>query len=177
MLCYWPKTQPAARCVLSVSMGFDDMPERAFQHHQDVPCGTIIDVQEGTMTEETMIRGNGETLLVVEDEMQLLVMITYLLEGLGYKVITARSGQDALEKITDGVAFDLMLTDVVMPGSIGGFELARKVRAVRPDVRIIYLSGYTGFSQDEMGDVRAPVLPKPTPPHQLASALAEAFAS
>jgi len=142
-----------------------------------LPRGSELGVREEAMPEEEVTKGNGQTLLVVEDEMQLLVMITYMLENLGYQVVTATSGKDALEKVEEGVAFDLMLTDVVMPGKIGGFELARLVRAHRPDVPIVYTSGYTGFTATEMGEVQAPVLQKPAPPAELARTIAQELAA
>ena len=98
-------------------------------------------------------------------------MITDVLESMDYKVIPARSGQEALQLVEDSLAFDLLLTDVVMPGAVGGFELAKQVHGLRPDMPVIYSSGYTGFTAAEMGDVRAPLLQKPTPPAELAEAI------
>jgi len=64
----------------------------------------------------------------------------------------------------------------VMPGAFGGFELARRIRAVYPKVAVIYTSGYTGFTANEMGDVQAPLLQKPAPPAELAEALSQVLA-
>ncbi|WP_227270788.1 transporter substrate-binding domain-containing protein [Roseobacter weihaiensis] len=140
-----------------------------------LPRGTELGTRELPVPEEQIAQGSGETILVVEDELQLLVMITDVLEDLGYEVISARSGQDALQMIADGEEFDLLLTDIVMPGKIGGFELARRMRALRPDVPVIYTSGYTGFTASEMGEVQAPLLQKPAPPAELAEAISQAL--
>lgn len=140
-----------------------------------VPRGSETGAREEAVPEEIIAPGGGQTLLVVEDEPQLLTMITDVLHDLGYRVVSARSGQDALALVEAGEQFDLLLTDVVMPGKVGGFELARRLRALRPTVPVIYTSGYTGFTASEMGEVRAPLLQKPTPPAELADAIFQAL--
>ena len=119
--------------------------------------------------------GNGETILLVEDERELLAVMKTALEGLNYKVASAYSGQEAIDLIEGGQAFDLLLTDVVMPGKVGGFELARWIRERLPEVPVIYTSGYTGFTRSEMGEVQAPLLQKPAPQADLANAIRNAL--
>ncbi|MFK7793133.1 MAG: PAS domain-containing protein [Devosiaceae bacterium] len=140
-----------------------------------LPRGTSLDVREQPVPEVEPIRGHGETILIAEDEPDLLAMQTTVVEGLGYKVISAHSGKDALARITSGETLDLLLSDVVMPGDIGGFELARLARDHLPDLPIIYTSGYTGFTPAQMGSVRAPLLQKPAEPVELAEAIARAL--
>lgn len=141
-----------------------------------LPRGSDLGTREEALPLEEVPRGDGQTLLVVEDEPQLLEVITDVLSNLGYKVVTATSGQEALKLTEEGNSFDLLLTDVVVPGQIGGFELARKVRGLRPDIPIIYMSGYTGFTVSEMGSVQAPLLQKPASPKELATTIKAAFA-
>ena len=86
------------------------------------------------------------------------------MKELGYKTLQAASGRIAMDMIDAGARADLVLTDIVMPGGLGGFELARLAREIMPDVPVIYMSGYTGFSDEEMGEVIAPLLPKPSSP-------------
>lgn len=136
-----------------------------------LPLGTEEGLREEAMPNEELARGAGQTILVVEDELQLLVMMTEVLEDLGYEVTSARSGREALDIVESGDPFDLLLTDVVMPGSVGGFELARRVRAKLPEMPVIYSSGYTGFTASEMGEVQAPLLQKPAPPAELSQML------
>ncbi|MEM7519689.1 MAG: ATP-binding protein [Pseudomonadota bacterium] len=136
-----------------------------------LPRGTALGDREEAMPEDAVKRGNGERLLVVEDELQLLVMMTDVLEDLGYQVVGARSGLDAIETFGNGDGFDLVITDVVMPGKISGFELARRLRATAPHMRVIYTSGYTGFTAAEMGEVQAPLLQKPSPPAEVAATI------
>ncbi|WP_254682182.1 response regulator [Phaeobacter inhibens] len=95
-----------------------------------------------------------------------------MLVTLGYQVLSVGSAQQALELLQDSNPFDLLLTDVVMPGSIGGFELANRIRQVHPGMPVIYTSGFTGYTPDEMGPVTAPLLQKPVHPRDLAAALA-----
>ena len=127
------------------------------------------------MPEDKIDQGTGETILLVEDELHLLSMMTDVLVNFGYEVIPAKSGTAAIEIIEEGRSCDLLLTDVFMPGKLGGFELARKVRAIKPDIPVIYSSGYTGFTASEMGEVQAPLLQKPAPPAKLADAIAKAL--
>ncbi len=141
-----------------------------------LPRGTHLGQREDALPEEKIERGNGETLLVVEDEGHLLEMITDVLDDLGYTVVSANSGDEALRLVDEGQDFALLLTDVVMPGTIGGFELARRVRERRPTMPVIYTSGYTGFTVSEMGDVQAPLLQKPAPPAELANTIVQALA-
>ena len=138
-----------------------------------LPSGGIA---EGAITPEFAeppAKGAGETILLVEDELALRMMMSDVLEDLGYGVIGARNGEEALNLIDAGESFDLLLTDVVMPGSIGGFELARRVREQLPDMPVIYTSGYTGYTAEEMGIVKARLLQKPVSPTELAQAIAQ----
>ena len=138
-----------------------------------LPRGTIDNEREKPMTRLPISRGDGQQILVVEDEESLLQMMQELLGELGFNIVAARSGQEALDLVEGGQPFDLMLTDIVMPGGIGGFELAKRVRDTRPNVPIVYMSGYTGFTTAEMGSVVAPLVQKPCPPAELAKVLAE----
>lgn len=140
-----------------------------------LPRGTLEGLREAAVAPTEVPEGQGQRILLVEDEFMLLTVMTDALEGLGYEVIGATSGQQALDIVQSGEAFDLLMTDVVMPGAFGGFELARKVREHFPQVPVIYTSGYTGFTMQEMGDVQAPLLQKPTAPAELARALAGAL--
>jgi two-component system, cell cycle sensor histidine kinase and response regulator CckA len=90
------------------------------------------------------LSGN-ETVLVVEDEAMLLRVVARLLRSFGYTVLTAAQPGDALllcEKHEDPI--DLLLTDVVMP-RMNGAELAERLRTVHPEMRVLYMSGYSDF--------------------------------
>jgi two-component system cell cycle sensor histidine kinase/response regulator CckA len=84
----------------------------------------------------------GKTILVAEDEEDLLVIIKTFLEDFGMKVMSAKNGQDALciqDEFEDKI--DFLLTDIVMP-KLGGLKLASLIREVRPETNIVFMSGY-----------------------------------
>nr|WP_299910570.1 PAS domain-containing protein [Sphingomonas bacterium] len=84
-----------------------------------------------------------ETILVVEDDDFLRGSVARQLTGLGYRVITSASGQEALDLIGAGIRIDLLFTDVIMPGGLNGPALAEAARAAIPALRVLYTSGYT----------------------------------
>ena len=140
-----------------------------------LPRGTAHGDREERVENKIPTQGGGETILIVEDEIQLLDMMVELLDDLGYKTIAASSGKDAAKLLDQGRHFDLLLTDVVMPGKIGGFALARMMREKRPELPVIYISGYTGYTANEMGEVQAPLLQKPAPAKELSDAIQHAL--
>ena len=141
-----------------------------------LPRGAMDGLREAAVPPEQVPAGQGQRILLVEDEFMLLTVMTNALEGLGYEVIGATSGPQALDLVRGGEAFDLLMTDVVMPGAFGGFELARRARLLCPQMPVIYTSGYTGFTMQEMGEVQAPLLQKPTAPTELARVVAAILA-
>jgi PAS domain S-box-containing protein len=85
-------------------------------------------------------RGRGESVLVVEDADAVRVLTGRILYSGGYQVISVESGAVALERLD---AADVLVTDVVMPG-MSGVELAERARELRPDLPVVFVSGYTG---------------------------------
>ena len=84
-----------------------------------------------------------ETILVVEDDEALREYAKEILEELGYHVVTASDGAAALEILAREQHVDLLLTDVVIPGGLNGRQLADKAVGQRPDLRVLYMTGYT----------------------------------
>jgi PAS domain S-box-containing protein len=84
-----------------------------------------------------------ETILVVEDDTLVRNFVITQLHSLGYRTIAAADGREALSHVQSGLAFDLLFTDVIMPGGINGRELADQVAKRRPGTRVLYTSGYT----------------------------------
>jgi signal transduction histidine kinase len=95
------------------------------------------------------VQGRGETILVVEDEPAVLDVAARILEQNRYTVLAAGTGSQALALAAEH-RFDLLLTDMVMP-EISGLELARRVKQLRPEVAVLFMSGY---SQDVLGPQR-----------------------
>jgi two-component system, cell cycle sensor histidine kinase and response regulator CckA len=110
----------------------------------------------------TLHRGT-ETILLVEDEGPLRELTRSLLADSGYTVLSAEQPADAIEIARQYKGpIHLLLTDVVMPG-MSGPVLAGKVAPARPDMKVVYMSGYTSFSHPELFDSNATVLFKPVP--------------
>ena len=102
-----------------------------------------------------------EMILLVDDDTSLRDMTARMLGSSGYRVMTARNGEDALELLRDYPAIDLVITDVVMPG-MSGPDLAETLSTARPGLKVLFVSGYT---DDKLGAVLrlngAHFLPKP----------------
>lgn len=89
------------------------------------------------------VSGGTETILVVEDDDAVRDHVTGLLGGLGYRVLEASTGAAAMDVLAKAGEVDLLFTDIVMPGGMGGRELAETARAARPSLKILFTSGYT----------------------------------
>ena len=111
------------------------------------------------MTAES--RWTGETILVVEDTNEIRKMVCAMLVAGGYKCLEASDGQEALQLVEDGShSFELVLTDMVMP-NMSGVEFARRLGRIRPEVSIVFMSGYTEEPLVESVERPAAFLPKP----------------
>lgn len=106
------------------------------------PATSAAPLMERTRKEESMVRGT-ETLLVVEDQQEVLTVARSLLTACGYRVLTATSGAEALEIVKKHRGdISLLITDVVMPG-MNGRELYDHIAALVPALRVLYMSGYS----------------------------------
>ena len=103
---------------------------------------TDKEIEEERIISVNDLKGN-ETILVVDDEPLLIGLVLEMLEPLGYHILAASNGEEALKVCNTFTGrIDLLLTDVIMPG-MNGKELADKFTVKRPDTKIIYMSGYT----------------------------------
>jgi CheY-like chemotaxis protein len=131
-------------------------------------------VQRGTRD----LRGT-ETILLVEDEDAVRSLAAKVLRGRGYAVLEARLGPEAL-RIAAGhqAPIHLLLTDVVMP-EYSGAELAKKLTGSRPDLRVLYMSGYTDEAIIHHGVLSANIayLQKPFTPDVLAAKVKEVLSA
>jgi CheY-like chemotaxis protein len=118
-----------------------------------------------------------ETIMVVEDDALVRNFVTTQLQSLGYRTVGAANGPAALSLIEGGQKFDLLFTDVIMPGSMSGRELADKVSKVRPGIRVLYTSGYTDNAIVHQGrlDPGVLLLTKPYRKSQLANMVRRAL--
>ena len=107
--------------------------------------------------------GGSEHILVVEDEVKLRHLFEATLPSLGYRVITAANGDEALVLVEErGLKPDMVITDVVMPG-MGGVALVEHLRKTLPDIKVLYMSGYTDNAIVHHGvlDPGTPFIQKP----------------
>ncbi|MEO8936591.1 MAG: response regulator [Burkholderiaceae bacterium] len=88
-------------------------------------------------------RGDGETILVVEDDDAVRVTVVDTLTELGYRVLRAADGQSALTIVRSGVPIDLLFTDVIMPGPVPSTEMVRQAQLLLPQLRVLFTSGFT----------------------------------
>jgi PAS domain S-box-containing protein len=120
-------------------------------------------------------RGNGETIMVVEDDDFVRASISRTLTRYGYNTMGASGGFDAMEKFKRvGIAADLVLTDIVMP-DMTGFDLGKKLRELRPGLALLFMTGYSDEVLLEHGtnDCSVPIIHKPIDHIKLLKMLSE----
>jgi PAS domain S-box-containing protein len=126
---------------------------------------------------ERMVIGGTETILIVEDNDDVRKYVTKQLISLGYNVLETSNGIGAMEILRQDIEIDLLFTDVVMPGGLGGRELAEAACKIRPGLKVLYTSGYTENSIAHQGrlDPGIQLLNKPYRRDKLAAKLREMF--
>lgn len=124
-----------------------------------VETSTVNDMDEG----QTIDYSGSEKVLIVDDEFDLAEVAQTILSDLGYETLVAHNGHDALEIIKKDRSIDLVLSDVIMPGGMNGYELAEKATQANPKLKICLASGYTGMAMKNNGREHAayPLLKKP----------------
>jgi PAS domain S-box-containing protein len=112
-----------------------------------------------------------EIILIVDDELELLNLAEHNLECLGYRVITAINGQQALERLAQNPEIDLLFSDVVMPGGINGYQLAGQACSLSPALKVLLTTGFTEdkLVSDDLEHFSANVLSKPYTRTELAN--------
>jgi DNA-binding NtrC family response regulator len=120
-----------------------------------------------------------ETILIVDDESTLRSVFSDMMAAQGYRCITAANAVDALQIIEANLLqFDMLVTDIKMPGSFDGVELANKMRELQPDVAILVITGYP--ESEAMKEAKAQgyrVLEKPFRQAEFDAAIAEELAT
>ena len=139
------------------------------------PVGGAMPAPVAARAPVELPRGSA-TVLVVEDDAAVREIACAILGDLGYRVLEAADGEEALRVFgANAAAVDLLLTDVVLPGRLRGREVAERVAAVRPEVRVLFMSGYTENSIVHHGrlDDGVQLIGKPFKREQLARKVAE----
>ncbi|WP_216839342.1 PAS domain S-box protein [Caulobacter sp. S45] len=119
--------------------------------------------------------GDGETVLVVDDEPMVRMLITELLDDAGYTTIEAGEGSEALRVLQTKARIDLLITDVGLPGGMNGRQVADAGRALRPDLKVLFITGYAENAVIGNGhlDPGMQILTKPFAMEALASKIGE----
>ncbi len=112
---------------------------------------------------ESHLPRQGGLVLIAEDDPFVRAFAVVCLESLGYKVVAAVDGPDALSQLAKGLTPDILFTDIVMPGGLNGWQLAEKALAMRPTLKVLYTSGYAIETLSEPGhlDPAKRILNKP----------------
>jgi CheY-like chemotaxis protein len=130
----------------------------------------LTDVVIATQEHRAVTPRGSETILLAEDDEALRALGARVLGSLGYRVLVARTGKEALQIVADYTgSIDLIATDVVMP-EMNGSQLVEKVLEARPDIRVLFMSGYTDDEVMRRGviDGQTAFLQKPFTPDLLA---------
>jgi CheY-like chemotaxis protein len=117
--------------------------------------------QESASPTAEVHAGHGETVLVVEDDDRVRRLTARRLRDLGYRVLEAGHAAEALAFMAETTDVEILFTDLVMPGGMSGFDLARQVRERYPHVRIILTSGYSAGLMDQTDQLDLQMLRKP----------------
>ncbi|MBZ5521738.1 MAG: PAS domain S-box protein [Acidobacteriia bacterium] len=129
-----------------------------------LPCtnGHPAKIAEGAG--ECIADGGSETILIAEDELLVSEFTRTMLESAGYTVLEAHNGQEAIEIAKEHNGhIDLLLTDVLMSGGTNGLELAARLSSLRPELKVLYMTGYTAdlIGRNHIADLQNRLLQKP----------------
>jgi PAS domain S-box-containing protein len=171
---------------LSMIYGFVKQSEGNIRMYSEPGVGTTLDmflpvsrekadkrITEKVKTEKPLRRFDPIKVLAVDDEYDLLEVVSAYLEDMNFEVIAATNGEQAINSIESNPDIGLLVTDIVMPGGMSGTELSKRVKEKLPDIKVLYMSGFpSGVIADKSGtDLDAPLLTKPYALDELASAL------
>ncbi|SAK75272.1 PAS/PAC sensor hybrid histidine kinase [Caballeronia temeraria] len=137
---------------LSMAYGFVKQSGGHIRIYSEVGHGTTVRIYLPKSSTEAStpvtrasadLMGGSETVLVVEDDLNVQATVIEMLAGFGYGVLKADNAELALAVLSSGVHIDLLFTDVVMPGSLKSPEMARQAVRLQPHLKVLFTSGYT----------------------------------
>lgn len=152
---------------LSMVYGFVKQSGGQIRIYSEEGCGTTFKMflpkadRTADRTSELMherFEGGAETILVVEDNLAVRTSVISQLHLLGYSTLVAANAAEALAIVDGGAAFDLLFTDVIMPGPLNGTQLALEVARRRPSVKVLFTSGYPQNALSHQGRIDPGVL-------------------
>jgi PAS domain S-box-containing protein len=174
---------------LSMVYGFAKQSNGHVSIYSEVGLGTTVRIYlphvEGKeqkpsvpiFADEASIPRGHETILVAEDDAFVRSSVILRIENLGYTVISAVNGNDALSKLKANPGIDMLFTDIVMPGGMSGWELADRAREIRPGLPVVFSSGYALEMLTHKGNEpgKSLILSKPYRKAELAARLRQAL--
>jgi CheY-like chemotaxis protein len=138
---------------LSMVYGFIKQSNGHIKIYSEVGHGTTVKLYlprsettalvEAPATAAELDQTGNETVLVVEDDAMVRDFVVQQLRQLGYRTRLAGNGREALAALDDGAGIDLLLTDVILPGALTGKQVADTAQRRRPDLKVLFMSGYT----------------------------------
>jgi nitrogen-specific signal transduction histidine kinase/ActR/RegA family two-component response regulator len=138
---------------LSMVYGFAKQSKGHVRIYSELGHGTTVKVYlpraasgedaDAVETSEALAVKGSEKILVVEDDDLVRDHVCRMLQSLGYEVVAVRNGPEAMEVVKKVGDFDLLFTDVVMPGGMNGRQLAEEAKKLRPNLPVLFTSGYT----------------------------------
>lgn len=108
-----------------------------------------------------------QSILFVDDDAAVRDLIRSVLEEQGFYVHAVATAEVALMLLKEEIHFDLLMTDIVMPGGMNGFELADIAKSLQPGLQVMYLTGFVNLPRREMAALRGKIVAKPVRPAQL----------
>jgi CheY-like chemotaxis protein len=115
-------------------------------------------------------------ILVVDDHAPTREIVSAALEGAGFAVLACASGEEGLRHIAADPTIGLLITDIMMPGRLNGWRLAASGKALRQELRVIYISAVpTVVPTPQQGPGLGPLVPKPCPPKLLIASVERVF--
>ena len=167
---------------LSTVYGFVKQSRGHITLHSEQGHGTVVrlylpradtpPVPHASTADVAALARGSERILVVEDDELVLEHVRKVLERLGYRIVTARDGEEALQTLRSG-RFDLLFTDVMMPGGMSGKALADAARQMQPGLPVLFTSGYadSALAPGDRADAAVDLISKPYRQQELATRL------
>jgi PAS domain S-box-containing protein len=138
---------------LSMIYGFAQQSGGAVRIYSEPDQGTLVciylprhlgkaDTEEAAADLSDVPRGEGETVLIIDDEPTVRMLVSEVLSDLGYNALEAEDGAAGLKVLNSGARVDLLVSDVGLPGGLNGRQVADAARATRPDLKVLFITGY-----------------------------------
>jgi PAS domain S-box-containing protein len=138
---------------LSMVYGFVKQSKGHITVYSEIDHGTTVKLymirteeyapKESTKEDTQELALGTERILIVEDDESLREVPVFFLQDQGYEVVEAENGKEAIKLLKDDSPFDLLFTDIVLPGGMNGVEIAEQAKQIQPNIKFLYTTGYT----------------------------------